>query len=225
MTDGGHVSVRVAPPDWPLAGQLATVAEAAISRLDLARRLAVCDLVPDALVADDRAWLRLERADDRWRVAIWFHPAQIERDRPDRGGLQPEAQVWQLAPVPGAASPVSAEDFSAPNAQRFLYQQLLLVDDIVSGRLDPAAVPASLIEAFQEAWLITVDGRLQRRGLPHLSAAERRSAFLRLFAPAGIVTPGHWAIFNRLWDGSLEGQAEVLAKVCLLPPLGRRRLA
>lgn len=225
MTDAGHVSVRVAPPDWPLAGQLVAVAEAAIARLDLVRRLAVCDLVPDALAADDRAWLRLERDDGRWRVAIWFHPAQIERDRPDRGDLQPEARVWELGPVPGAAPPAGADDFSAPNAQRFLYQQLLLVDDIVSGRLDPAAVPASLIEAFQEAWLITVDGRLQRRGLPHLSAGERRAAFLRLFAPAGIVTPGHWAIFNRLWDGSLEDQAEVLAKVRLLPPLGRRRLA
>ena len=98
------------------------------------------------------------------------------------------------------------------------------IDDLLSGRLTADEVPPSLVEAFQEAWLITIDGRLQRRGLPHLSAGERRSSFLRLFSPAGVLTPNHWSIFNKLWDGSVTAQADVLAKVRLLPPLSRRRL-
>ena len=80
-----------------------------------------------------------------------------------------------------------------------------------------------LVEAFQEAWLVTVDGRMQREALPHLSAAERRMRFLRLFSPAGVLTPNHWAIFNGLWEGRIAEEAEVLAKVRLLPPLSRRR--
>ncbi len=155
---------------------------------------------------------------------MWFHPDQVLEDRPGRTGGRPGAE-WQLGPCRSRRRSRGAAEFSAPNAQRFLYQQFMLADDVVSGRLAPQQVPPSLSEAFQEAWLITVDGRLQRQGLPHLSAGERRASFLRLFAPAGVVTPNHWGIFNALWDGTTTSQADVLEKVRLLPPLRRRRRA
>ena len=158
-----------------------------------------------------------------YKRQLWFHPDQVLQDRPGHGLAQPEPLDWQQAPAPPEAPPPLEDEFSAPNAQRFLYLQLMLVQDMLEGRLRPQEVPPSLIEAFQEAWLVTVDGRLQREGLPHLSAAERRMRFLRLFSPAGVVTPNHWGIFNGLWEGRITDQAAVLAKVRLLPPLNRRR--
>jgi len=217
------LDVAVVPPEWPLAGALQAVAATAVDRLGLADRIARLVLVCDDLGADDHAWWRLDRTDGRRQLTLWFHPDHVLQDRPGRGAaLEPE-RIWQLGPVPAAAAAPEPAEFSAPNAQRFLYHQLLLVDDLLSGRLDLAAVPPSLSEAFQEAWLVTIDGRLRREGLPHLSEAERRLRFLRRFAPAGVVTPSHWAIFNALWNGELAAQAAVLGKVKLLPPLARRR--
>jgi hypothetical protein len=223
------VELAVIPADWPLAERLLPLAVAVIERLELAPRLRRLELIPDALAADDRSWLRLttERGEDpataRANLTLWFHPDQVLKDRPGHGAAQPEPLDWKQAPAPRESAPLPVDEFSAPNAQRFLYLQLLLVQVLMDGRLRPEEVPPSLIEAFQEAWQVTVDGRLAREGLPHLSAAERRMRFLRLFSPAGVVTPNHWAIFNGLWEGQLADQAAVLAKVRLLPPLNRRR--
>ena len=212
------------PDDWPLADLLRPVARSAAERLGLADRLDRLSLVPDAMIADDRGWLRLEwGAERRHSLTLWFHPDQIQQDRLGHGAARPVSQDWTLAPAPKHEEPLAAEDFSLPNTQRFLFQQLLLVQDILDGRLHTDTIAPSLVEAFQEAWLVTVDGRLQREGLPHLSAGERRMRFLRLFSPAGVLTPNHWSIFNKLWEGAVADESEVLAKVRLLPPLNRRR--
>lgn len=224
MKGHGAVSIRVIPRTWPLAAALTAAAEGAVARLELGDRLVDLRLVADAMGVDDRAWFRLETRDGGWRLDLWFHPDQVLQDRPGRGALVPPAREWQLGPVPAESEASDPGEFSTPNAQRFLYQQLTLAQDIMDSRLDPSSVPAALVEAFQEAWLITIDGRLQRLGLPHLSAGERRSGFMRLFSPAGILTPRHWSIFNALWEGDLETQAEVLDKVRVLPPLSRRSI-
>lgn len=215
--------VSVTPAEWGLAPRLEVAAATALARLEPPLPLASCDLVADALSADDRAWFRLQQAGPSWRLRIWFHPDQVLQDRPGRGAAAPGDQDWRLGPVPAATPDPAADQFSLPNTLRFLHQQFMLVGDLIDGRLDPAAVPGNLVEAFQEAWLITVDGRLQRLGLPHLSAAQRRASFLRLFAPVGVVTPAHWAVFNLLWDGTAATQAEVLQRIRLLPALPRRR--
>jgi hypothetical protein len=212
-------TVRVLPADWPLCDQLAPLAVTAVERLELTERIATLTLILDALAADDRPWFRLDGGGSPWRLAIWLHPDQVLRDRPRP---QSPATVWEMAPPVAEPLPPAATDFSLPNAQRFLYQQLLLVRDLLDGAVTPSAVPAELSEAFQEAWLVTVDGRLQRLGLPHQSAAEHRLRFLHVFAPAGVLTPGHWSVFNQLWDGGLADQPAVLAKVRQLPSLGRR---
>jgi len=218
------VEPRLIPPEWPLAPQLLPLAAAAGERLGLSGRLADLVLVPDALAADDHAWLRLTGSGDARRLTLWFHPDQVLCDRLGRGAARPPALDWELGPPLSGLELPFPLDFSPPNAHRFLYQQLLLVRDILDGLLVPGTLPPSLAEAFQEAWLTTIDGRLERAGLPHLSAPERRLRFLHRFAPAGVLTPSHWGIFHDLWDGKLTDQAAVLAKVRLLPPLGRRRL-
>ena len=65
----------------------------------------------------------------------------------------------------------------------------------------------------------TVDGRLERSALPGYDQARRRGRFSRLFSSAGILMPGHWQIFQSLWDGGLAGAGEVLAAVRQLPRL------
>ena len=225
------LELRLIPADWPLTDLLRPVARSVAERLGLADRLKQLSLVPDAMTADDRGWLCLERHSEghseghseRHSLTLWFHPDQVLQDRPGHGAARPATLDWTLAPAPRCEEPLAAEDFSVPNTQRFLYQQLLLVQDILDERLHTEAIPPSLVEAFQEAWLVTVDGRLQREGLPHLSAGERRMRFLRLFSPAGVLTPNHWSIFNRLWEGTLAAEGAVLDKVRLLPPLYRRR--
>ncbi len=213
------MDIRLIPADWPLAELLLPVAATAVDRLDLEPRLGRLELIPDAMSADDRCWLRLNGD----ALTLWFHPDQVLCDRPGHGTARPEPRDWEMAPAPRREADLPVDDFSSPNAHRFLYQQLLLIRDVLTGDLHPEQVPPSLLEAFQEAWLVTVDGRLQREGLPHLSAAERRMRFLRLFSPAGVLTPNHWAIFNDLWEGSLVDEAAVLSRVRLLPPLNRRR--
>ena len=218
------MDLRLIPDDWPLADQLLPLAAAAARRLDLEDRLRSLTLVIDALAADDRSWLTLGGGPQQRRLTLYLHPDQVLRDRPGHGAARRDDVDWSQGPAPAADAAPSPDDFSAPNAQRFLYQQLQLVDDLMAPRLDPAQVPAALLEAFQEAWLTTIDGRLQREGLPHLSEGERRMRFLRLFSPAGVLTPRHWAIFNALWTGEAADQDAVLARVRALPPLRRRLL-
>lgn len=223
MNDVVTTQVSATPGRWDLAPRVVAAATTALARLDPPLPLSACDLVADALAADDRAWFRLQQAGARWRLRIWFHPDQVLQDRPGRGLAAPADHDWRLGPVPAEQPPPPASEFSLPNTLRFLHQQFMLVGDIIDGRLDPATVPTAMAEAFQEAWLITVDGRLQRLGLPHLGAARCRASFLRLFAPVGVVTPAHWAVFNAFWDGTAATQAEVLQRVGLLPALPRRR--
>lgn len=222
MSDAALTRVSVTPAAWALASRVESATTTALTRLEPPLPLSACDLVADALSADDRAWFRLQQAGASWRLRIWFHPDQVLQDRPGRGAAAPGDHDWRLGPVPAEAPP-PVEDFSLPNTLRLLHQQFMLVGDLIDRRLDLAAVPASVGEAFQEAWLITVDGRLQRLGLPHLSAAQRRASFLRLFATVGVVTPAHWSVFNALWDGAAATQAEVLQRIRLLPALPRRR--
>ena len=215
-------TVQIIPVDWPLSDQLLPLVEVAVSRLELDERLARVTLVLDAIAADDRAWFNLERGGAQARLTLWLHPDQLLHDRPGAGPARSPAQDWELGPVPVELPAPSAKDFSPPNALRVLYQQLLLVRDILDHSLQPQAVPQALAEAFQEAWCVTLDGRLQRLGLPHLSPAERRLRFLRLFGTTGVLTPSHWSIFNRLWDMDAPDQATVLGRVGQLPPLSRR---
>ncbi len=217
------MEIRVIPAAWPLAEQLRSVAFTTASRLGLDRDLQQLVLVADDLGSDDHAWWRLDATGGGRCLRLWLHPDHVLQDRPGRGAARRPDQDWRLGPVPGEDAAPDPGEFSPRNAQRFLYQQLLLIQDVLAGRLDPAAVPAGLAEAFQEAWLVTVDGRLKREGLPHLSEAERRLRFLRRFGPAGVVTPGHWRIFRSLWGGEVATQDAVLAQVGRLPTLDRHR--
>lgn len=207
------------PADWPLAGRVLPLIGVALARLELDTRIARVTIILDELTADERAWLQLSGTQPHRCLSIWLHPDQLLCERAMPGTAGTGRADWEQGCVPDALPALSNDDFSLLNTQRALYQQLLLVRDLIDGRLRPDLLPPKVSEAFQEAWLVTIDGRLQRAGLPHLSAARRRLRFLHVFSSGAVLTPSHWMIFNQLWEGELLDQDSLMARFHLLPAL------
>ena len=194
---------------------------AALARLQLSDRFAEVTVVLDELAADERAWLHLAGTRPDRRLTIWLHPDQFLRERMKPAGVEPGCADWRQGPIPSPGLAPSPDDFSLLNTQRTLYQQLLLVRDLLDGRLKPDSLASETSEAFQEAWLVTIDGRLHGAGLPHWSIAQRRLRFLHVFAAGAVLTPSHWAVFNQLWHCESPDQDAVIERIRLLPPLRR----
>ncbi len=217
--------IAMVPADDALAPMLIPLADHAAEHLDLARWLAAITLVADDLEDDERPWFDLAREGERRALTVYLHPDAVLKDHPRGIGPRAQRPAWELSAPPPAPAPPAVDSFSPVKAQRVLHHLFLLVRDLCDGSLTPADVPSSLAEAFQEAWAVTVDGRLRRAGWPGLSEGERRIRFLRLFATGGVVTPAHWQVFHELWTGEAAVQAEVLRRVRRLPPLPRRGIA
>jgi hypothetical protein len=215
------VAVAVQPAGHVLATVLAPHAAAAAEHLGLGRWLARILLILDDIVADERPWLTLATTAAGRSLALYLHPEAVLKDRADSTSRPAPHDAWTLRPAPRTEAACDPADFSAVKAQRLLHHQFLWARDLCDGSLDPAAVPPSLAEAFQEAWAVGVDGRLRRADLPALGEGERRFRFLRVFASAGVITPEHWRIYHELWSGEAPTSAEVLRCVRLLPPLRR----
>ena len=95
----------------------------------------------------------------------------------------------------------------------------LQLEDILLGRIDPAAIPPRRSAAFQICWDVWTDGRLKLRALPGISLPERRRVFFRAFAAGGMLLPRHWEVFHQLWEDRLAGQEGILEALRRLPPL------
>ena len=211
------------PTKDPLAEIVTAVAASAARRLGLDPRLASLTVCLDDIADDPRVWLALRSAGpalpQRWQATIYLHPDRITRDRPGRLSLVPDRQIWERADAAYEATSPGPEDFRRPKAERSLFHQLLWVEDLITELITPDELPRALVEAFQEGWAATVDGRLRRRHLPGHSVADRRASFSRLFSRAGVLLPEHWRIFHRLWEGTVTDQEAVLAQVRRLPRL------
>ena len=211
------------PTEDPLAEVVTEVAVSVVRRLGLDHRLALLTICLDDIADDLRAWFTLRSAGpaapQRWRATIYLHPDRITRDRPGRLSLLPDRQIWDRSDAPGEASGPGPEEFRRPKTERSLFHQLLWVEDLITEAVTPDELPRALVEAFQEGWAVTVDGRLRRRHLPGHSVADRRASFSRLFSRAGVLLPEHWRIFHRLWEGAVTEQETVLAQVRRLPRL------
>ena len=102
---------------------------------------------------------------------------------------------------------------------RWLHRNLLQLDDLLGGRVDPARIPDGKAAAMQSCWDVWTDGRLRAWQHPGLSLAERRAAFLRTFSRSTPLLPRHWAIFHGLWEGSLNGHDGLVRATESLPLL------
>ncbi len=214
------------PPDHPLGEKLAELAAGAAERLELPLHLARLRLCLDDLDADPRVWLSFGRLagegpSPRRTLTLYLHPDHLLRDRPAATGFQLRAPAWESVPPPPAAESSSPADLSPRKAERFLFHQLLFARDLCERRLVPDLVPGNLVEAFQEIWAVTVDGRLRQARQPGYSVAERRRRFLRVFSTGGVLLPEHWRIFHDLWEGEDVNQAACLEMVRRLPRLRR----
>jgi hypothetical protein len=110
-------------------------------------------------------------------------------------------------------------DLDLLRVDRWLHRNLLQLDDLLCGRVDPARTPEGQSAAMQSCWDVWTDGRLRAWQHPGLSLAERRAAFIRTFSRSTPLLPRHWAVFHRLWEGSLNGHDGLVRAVDSLPVL------
>jgi hypothetical protein len=197
------------------------VAENAAADLGLAEVFSGARLCLDDLPGSGDAWYRLRPAagPGELPVLVLFCHEDCFGPAPRPGGpVEPPPPVWEQVPAPDPASqdPVP---FDGVRAAAFLHHHFLVARDLGRGDIVGRHLPPVLSEAFTEAWAVTVDGRLEREGLPCFCLAERRGRFARVFSPAGILLPDHWQVFQSLWDGALKTQQEVLDAVRRLPGL------
>jgi hypothetical protein len=193
----------------------------ALRDLDLAERFAAVTVCCDDLPGGDDGWLRLDPPQPPAaapRLTIFCAP-RVFAERHPGGSPFPGPAVWEAAPAPAVEAGFDPDRFSPAETNAFLNHQLAFAADLLQGVLQPDLVPDGQAEALAAAWDVVVDGRLQRLGLPGYDQTRRRAGFSRLFASAGVLLPGHWQIFQSLWDGALASQAEVLGAVRHLPRL------
>lgn len=214
------MKVLCLPSEHALAAPLEPLARGAAARLDLAEHLDELEICLDDLAGDERVWLALGRAPGRpecRRAVIYCHPDDFLKDSLALAGGSMSSLPWQMRPIPPEPG-LDAADLSQRKAERFLFHQILMVRDLCDKTVDPASIPPDLSEAFQEAWSVTVDGRLKRSMLPGYSQAERRRRFFRVFSRGGILLPQHWQVFHTLWEWdrldqqSLQGLLERLPR-------------
>ena len=197
--------------------------EGASRALDLAVDFRHIEICADDLSGQDGAWFRFQPptagSESRARVTLYCSAEVFCRPRSASTGIFPGVEIWEQHPAQSREAGSDPGEFSGSAADCFLYHNLLLVQDIFLERLDLSNVPDSQAQAFASAWSATIDGRLARRGLPGYSLAFRRNRFSGLFSPAGILLPGHWEIFQSLWDGAMTTASEVLSASRQLPRL------
>jgi hypothetical protein len=132
--------------------------------------------------------------------------------------LLPEQSAW--ARHHRAVTPAVVE-LDLLRVDRWLHRNILQLDDLLEGRVDPVRVPDGSSTAFQTCWDVWTDGRLRAWQHPGLSLAERRALFLRTFSRGTPLLPRHWAVFHELWEGSLAGHDGLVEAIGALPPVMR----
>ena len=201
-----------------LAAVLPSLVASAGQALELEQDFSAIRICADDLPGSEGAWYRLENSQVRGakpRLTLYCQEYCFGPLERGSASVHPPRAVWEQSPVPGPAE----AGFSRDRAGIFLHHHLLTARDLAQGVVVGRNLPATLTEAFTEAWAVSVDGRLSRRGLPGFPLAERRGSFARVFSPAGILLPDHWQVFQSLWDGAISNQKDVLGVLKWLPGL------
>ena len=217
---GADVTVGCRQLPAALAERVVPLLEAAVINLDLQRDLAAVSVCGDDLPGQDDVWLQVTPSDVGERgLVVYCHPAVFLERAPANSTLLPPPESWDRWETAVPEEDFAAESFSIGRTDDFLHHSLLLARDLLRGDLVTELIPAALGEAFQAAWSVGLDGRLQRAHLPGYDLAERRGRFSRLFSTAGVLLPDHWQLFQALWDGAVSGQSATLDLVRRLPRL------
>jgi len=214
---------RCIGPDARWCAQLEPLLPALGTDLELDRDFRLITLFADDAPGEDSCWFRMLSpaggdADGR-DLELYFSARALGKPRPLRNTIIPGPEIWDAREGAWNGGDFDPLDFSVFRVKIFLYHHILLARDLARGEFSPQAIPAGQVEAFEAAWEVGVDGRLARAGLPGFTLAERRGQFSRLFSAAGVLMPGHWQVFQALWDGGLATGRDVLSVLRRLPRL------
>jgi len=207
--------IVILPADWRHGERLLPLARAAEDQHELATWLTGITLVVDDVAADERSWLSIR---GRSTLTLYCHEDLFLRDSAASLTMGPASLPWELGERRDPESGTPAR-FSVRKAERYLHHQFLAVRDILTGVVRPDDVPRRLTESYQEAWAVTVDGRLRRAAMPGHPVAERRRRFFRTFSATGMLLPQHWDVFHTLWDCNKPSHELLLELAEALPGL------
>jgi len=206
--------VHVEPQEFPAQEMLSHAALTAAMNLDLLPRLRQLDLVLDAPEFESAAFWSVQRVEsDSFTASLYGSPRDVLRPGP-----------WNEDPHltldPSRLLGLDQSRVDRMRVDRWLYRNLLQLDDLLRGRVDPPTVPPRRAMGLQAVWDVWTDGRLRARQHPGLTQAERRRIFFRIFAQHGLLLPRHWLIFHRLWNDEFVDQAGLLGALDALPRAG-----
>jgi len=208
-------SIVIIPAQWAHHDRLLPLVRYVAIHHELDTMLPEITLVIDDLAADERSWITLR---DGEGLTLYCHEDLFLRDSAASLAMRPPSLPWELGEKRDAL-PESSVPFSTRKTERYLHHQFLAVRDLLAGVVRPGDVPAGLAEAYQEAWAVTVDGRLRRGALPGHPVAERRRRFFRTFSATGMLLPQHWDIFHTLWDCNNPNHEQLSELAAALPGL------
>jgi hypothetical protein len=216
-SSGGSLRVRWHPADFPLRGPAEAVLRECVRELGLAGVVHDLSVSVDLRNRDDHAYIEWNTHDHR-AARLWFALGNFVT----LGRRRAWSRTWSRR---AGAPPLEPRHFSARSfAEGCLHELCHLKDDHESG-VDLSGHPERDREALNELWNVWIDGRLNRRGLPAISRAERRRVFARTLERAPRYGEVGERVFRALWRADHLGPRELRAYLDELttPPTGAPR--
>ena len=200
---GTELRLRWQPPDFPLRELGESVLRDSIRELGLTGIVRDIHVHVDLMNRDDHAYIEWNTHDHRaarLSFAIGNFVTSAHREK--------WARTWGRRPGPPSIEP---RQFSRKSfAEACLHELLHLKDDHESG-VDLAGHPEQDRDALNELWNVWIDGRLNRRGLPAMSRAERRRVYARTLGRYARFAQAGDRVFKTLWAADHLGPDELRA--------------
>lgn len=195
--------VRWQPHDFLLRAPADAVLRDALHELGLGGVVREVLVFVDLGNRDDHAYIEWRSA-DHGVARLFFAVGNFVT----RGRRRAWARTWGRRAGP---PPLAARHFSRRSFAEACLHELLHLRDDHDARVDFSARPEREREGLNELWNVWIDGRLNRRGLPAISRAERRRIYRRTLG--GL--PGYAArgerIFRAVWAADHLGPRELTA--------------
>jgi hypothetical protein len=197
------VRVRWHPPEFLWRAQGEGVLRVCIDELGLSGVIHDLHVSIDLSNRDDHAYIEWNTHDHR-SARLWFALGNFVTMARRRAW----SRIWARRP---GTPPLVPRQFSRRSfAEACLHELCHLKDDHESG-VDLSGHPERDREALNELWNVWIDGRLNRRGLPAISRAERRRVFARTLSSSPCYALVGERVFRALWRADHLGPRELKA--------------
>jgi hypothetical protein len=208
------VRIRWQPLEFPLRAPAEAALREALHETGLGAVIRDVSVLVDLGNRDDHAYIEWNTHDHRVVRLTFALGNFVTADRRRAWG-----RTWARRPGP---PPLARRHFSRRNFLEACFHELYhLKDDHESG-VDLSDRPERDREALNELWNVWIDGRLNRRGFPAMSRAERHRIYRRTLRGAPRYAARGERIFQALWIADHLGPRELLAFLKELegPPAG-----